>query len=443
MAGGVRHGLAQDAQQGLARLRRDQDIGRHVEVDLHALAPRDLLGGAGERRPEGLVVGSHEGGDGVARVLQRALRRVDELLHHRRSALLAGHVRRLLHDERQLLGHAVVQLARDAAALVADGGDFDLVLGVPALQHTAEEQHRDQAEAQHVGGDEPVREVRGVHHVVEPREGAEDRRDREAQHQHRAGARRQPGEAERGDDEQRHEDELHDEDPVVHAPRQVRGGLRQAVLVDREGDADRDQRQRGGREPDARGARAVLDGAVGQERGDGEHPRRQQPPGEGPPRGEDVVAIRDGRRQRGECEVDGGQERERRGDGQIATLARAPEAPVHEVGRQQRHERAGRLDGGVQRCAAVRVLPHGGQCGDQRVCGGHQGDDGKPPSRVLGHVRKVAQTPAVQGRIRAGRPPCARAAARRRSARGCQAMAGGPPARPARAARGGWPARRR
>ena len=96
---------------------------------------------------------------------------------------------RLLHDEREVLRDAVVDLAREPAALLHRGCLLELALGEADLLDAADEQRHEEPEPQHVARVEVLGVQRREEEVVQPREGAERRADREPQRQRIARAR--------------------------------------------------------------------------------------------------------------------------------------------------------------------------------------------------------------------------------------------------------------
>jgi hypothetical protein len=105
VAAGVRDRLTNDADECLALVGGDRGAPADVDLEVDAHPARDLLRGLDEGNVERLVHGSSERGDRTTRLVQRPLGGRGQVPV------------RLCHDVGELLGHAVVQLARDTPPL--------------------------------------------------------------------------------------------------------------------------------------------------------------------------------------------------------------------------------------------------------------------------------------------------------------------------------------
>ena len=127
VAGRVRHRLAQDPQQGLPYLGRSLETGPDRDGDVDAGARADALRCVRDRPLERLVGRARQRQDRGAGLLERALGRLGEVL----GAGMAGEPAALRRDVGELLREPVVELARQAPALVEHG-----VLGVARCAHS-------------------------------------------------------------------------------------------------------------------------------------------------------------------------------------------------------------------------------------------------------------------------------------------------------------------
>ena len=129
-------------------------VDAHVDLDLDAALAREAGAEALERDGQRLVRGRDQRLDRAPRVLERAVGGVDDLDAVRRLGQAAGAAA----DEGELLGDAVVQLAREPAALAVDGGLGALAHARAHLVEHADEQRDPAGHAQDVA---EVHVVRG------------------------------------------------------------------------------------------------------------------------------------------------------------------------------------------------------------------------------------------------------------------------------------------
>ncbi len=136
----VRHRLPDDPQHGLARRRGQLQARVSRTPGPWPPDPGRLLGDAHERFGQRLVGRAHERGDHAARLVECAAPRGPDVAHSLRGTVAPGQLAGLLHDERQVLRHAVVDVAREPLALVEHGRLLKLSLRDTDLLHAADQQ---------------------------------------------------------------------------------------------------------------------------------------------------------------------------------------------------------------------------------------------------------------------------------------------------------------
>jgi hypothetical protein len=308
----VRHGLADDPQQRLARRRSELQPGDRVRFDTRAPPPGRLAGHARERLLERLVGRADERRDHGARLVERAAGRRRDVGGRLRRAVARAQRVGLLGDEREVLCQPVVDLARQPAAFVQRRGSLELALGAADLVRAAGQQGDEEPQPQHVAGVEVLRVARRKEEVVQPREGTERRPDREPQLQRVArelGVAREPDRRRR---EQPHDDDLQpqqrriadDPRPRPGIGRQVgRDRLRQPVARQRRAEPDDAQPDRAQHERVPDGPAWAPDGARRGERAGRQQRRRDDRAARRGPGRERVRAGIRQRRHRREQEV--------------------------------------------------------------------------------------------------------------------------------------------
>src|SRR5919106_6107529 len=157
MACRVRDSLADDADQVLARALRELDVVAHSQLQLETGTRCDLLGDFGYEHPERLVERARERGDRTPGLAERPLGRAADERQARHSVLPRSETARLRRDECELLGKAVVEVARHPPAFLEHASVRDRPPIAAYLTRRPTQQQEVEAEPQRVAGIDPVR----------------------------------------------------------------------------------------------------------------------------------------------------------------------------------------------------------------------------------------------------------------------------------------------